>query len=166
MLLQSEEVPFWILDGNLSNSVEDIYGHARQLNPDCIYIDGAYLLTHPKERDRFRRVAENTDLIKRELASLCPVECSWQLNREAAKKKKTEDVGLSEIGYSDAIGQISSVVLGLFQEESVETVAARQVHVMKGRNGEVGKFKTRWDFNYCDFAEIAEEELEQTEFNE
>jgi hypothetical protein len=91
-------------------------------------------------------------------------ECSWQLNREATKKKKNEEVGLSEIGYSDAIGQISSVVLGLFQEESIETVEGRQVHVMKGRNGEVGNFSTRWNFHVCDFTEIDGKTVEEADF--
>src|SRR5579884_542083 len=115
--IEQAEVPFDIVYGKLSSNVESIYAMARQLKPECIYIDGAYLLSHPKERDRYIRVAENATLIKKELASLCPVVCSWQLSREAAKKK-VKDVGLEDIGYSDAIGQLSSLVLSLSKENS------------------------------------------------
>jgi replicative DNA helicase len=162
--LAGAPVPLWVLDGNLSSSVEDIYAIARQVKPDCIYIDGAYLLTHPKEHDRYKRVAENTSLIKKELASLCPVVCSWQFSREAAKKKKIEEVGLDEIGYSNAIGEISSIALGLFQEESVETVKGRVVNILKGRNGETGRFTTNWNFSLMDFSERVEVAFEKIQY--
>jgi replicative DNA helicase len=151
-MLKDAEVPFWLLEGNLYSSVADIQAIARQLKPDAIYIDGAYLLTHPTERDRFQRVAENADLIKKELTPLCPVFCSWQFNRDGAKKK-VKDVGLEHIGYSDAIGQISSVVLGLFEEDSSGTAKQRLVRILKGRNGESGKFATHWNFDSMDFSE-------------
>lgn len=59
------------------------------------------------ERDRFRRVAENADLIKQELASIAPTVVSWQFARSASKKnaKKGEEVTMDDIGYTDAIGQ-------------------------------------------------------------
>jgi replicative DNA helicase len=116
-----------------------------------VMIDGAYLLRHNNSRlDRYTRAAENVELIKRactdqEMISVC----SWQFNREASKKQKKnkgEQGDLEDIGYSDAIGQISSIALSLFQEDSVETMKSRKVQVMKGRNGEVGQFSIAWDF--------------------
>lgn len=161
-----KDKPFWIVDGNLTATVEDVWMLAEQLKPGVIYIDGAYLLKHPRERDRFKRVAENADLIKTTLAKERPVVCSWQFAREAAKKakKKNENVGLEDIGYTDAIGQVSSLVMGLFEEESVETLQSRRIEILKGRNGEVGSFSTRWDFVKMDFQEIAEENLEDLQF--
>jgi replicative DNA helicase len=158
--------PFYVVDGNLAATVEDLWMLARQLMPAAIFIDGAYLVKHPTERDRFRRVAENADLIKSELAPLAPVVCSWQFARSAAKKnlKKGEKAGLDDIGYTDAIGQVSSLVLGLFEEESVETLKQRKVEILKGRNGEVGSFSTRWDFQTMDFSEIVDEEVGELQF--
>jgi len=63
-------------------------------------------------------------------------------------------VGVGEIGYSDAIGQISSIVLGLFQEDSPETIQSRKVNVMKGRNGEIGELRIAWDFIDMDFSQV------------
>lgn len=156
--------PFWIVDMNLAGFVEDIWMLARQLKPDAIFIDGAYLLKHPTERDRFRRVAENADLIKSELCSLVPTVCSWQFAKTASKKKKGEKVTGDDIGYSDAIYQASSIVLGLFEEESVETIKQRRIEVLKGRGGEVGQFRTNWDFNAMDFSEVVEEAVQELQF--
>ena len=122
-------------------------------------VDGAYLVKHPTERDRYRRVAENAELMKKELASIAPVACSWQFAKSAAKKNKKagEKPDLDDIGSSVAIGQVSSIVLGIFEEENVETLKQRRVEVLKGRSGEVGEFRTRWDFNQMHFGEIVEE---------
>jgi len=84
------------------------------------------------------------------------VVCSWQFNRDAAKKfkKKGGDTpDLEDIGYSDAIGQHSSIVLGLLQDENLATAQYRQVHVLKGRGGEQGTFSVLWDFLHSDFGE-------------
>ncbi len=165
--LEGFEVPFWIVDGNLTATVEDIWSLARQLKPEFIVIDGAYLLKHPNKRlNRWDRVAENTELIKAALATDLdvPVFCSWQLNREATKKaKKGQETGLEDIGYSDAIGQISSIVLALDEEDSVETINKRKISVKKGRNGEVGNFYINWDFHNMNFSEIPREQKEESD---
>lgn len=158
--------PFWVMDGNLAATVEDIYMLARQIKPGAIFIDGAYLLKHPSERDRYRRVAENADLIKQELSKICPTVCSWQFAKTAAKKnaKKGEKVGLEDVGYTDAIAQVSSIVLGLFEDESVETIKQRKIDILKGRNGETGEFRTNWRFDTMDFSEIIEEDVSELQF--
>ena len=158
--------PFWVVDGNLTSTVEDIWVLARQLKPAAIFIDGGYLVKHPTERDRYRRVAENADLIKSELAAIAPTVCSWQFAKSAAKKnlKKGDKPTLEDIGYSDAIAQVSSIVLGLFEEESVETLKQRRIEILKGRGGEVGSFRTRWDWVAMDFSEIEDEEVSELQF--
>ena len=163
--LDGFEEPFWIVDGNLTATVEDIWALALQLKPEFIVIDGAYLLKHPNRRlNRWDRVAENAELMKQALATdlNIPVFASWQLNREAAKKaKKGQETGLEDIGYSDAIGQISSIVLALDEEDSVETLKQRKVSVKKGRNGEVGSYYINWDFHNMNFSQIIESVLDE-----
>lgn len=147
----SEKAKMYVVDGNLATNAEDLFELAAMLECRVVFIDGAYLLRHRNIRlDRFSRAAENVELIKRfctdqEMMAFC----SWQFNREASKKQKKgggDHGDLEDIGYSDAIGQISSIALSLFQEESVETMKHRKVQVMKGRNGEVGQFQIAWDF--------------------
>ncbi|WP_232452717.1 DnaB-like helicase C-terminal domain-containing protein, partial [Burkholderia ubonensis] len=155
--MMKEPAKFYVLDGNLAAMVDDIYLLAAQLGCDAVWIDGAYMLKHKNPRlDRFTRVAENVEHIKQATTDLeIPTVCSWQFNREAAKKKANKQkAGLEDIGYSDAIGQISSVVLGLMQEDSVETSQHRIIDVLKGRSGETGQFSIKWDFIGMNFDEV------------
>lgn len=160
-------VPFHVVDGNLAASVADLHALCRQLKPDFVVIDGAYLLTHPTERDRFKRVAENASLIKQHICDLAPTACSWQFARppkssggSGGNQKKPPQTG-DEIGYSDAILQLSSLALGLMQPESAETIKQREVSILKGRNGETGSFTVNWNFDWTtDFSEVTEKEEE------
>lgn len=161
------DVPFYVVDGNLSATVEDAWSLVTALQPDSVYIDGGYLMQHPKERDRFKRVAENCNLMKMTLSPLAPTTVSWQFSRSAApgKKKKGEKPGLEDIGYTDSIGQDSSLVAGISQPESLETYQQREVDILKGRNGEQGKFLTYWDFLKMDFNEIEAVPIDQLNFS-
>ena len=129
--MATEEAKIYVVDGNLATSVEDLFALADMLECRVVFIDGAYLLRHRNVRlDRFTRAAENVELIKRSCTDLEMMAfCSWQFNREATKKQKKgkgEQGDLEDIGYSDAIGQISSIALSLFQEDSVETMKPRR----------------------------------------
>ena len=160
--VQGAKAPLWVIDGNFGATIDDIVLLAQQLKPDSIWIDGGYLVKHPTERDRYRRVAENAELMKRELASIAPTIVSWQFAKQSGGKtknanKNNEKLDLEDIGYSYAIPQVSSIVLGLFEEESVETMQSRVIEILKGRKGEVGRFRTRWDFLKMDFSEVLEE---------
>jgi len=154
-----------MIDGNLTSTPRQIFALAKQLKVDVVFIDGAYLLKNDNPKlDRFTRVAENIEEIKRLTSQLgIPTVCSYQFNRQASKKKSNDAVTLDDIGYSDAIGQISSVVLGLFEEDSVETLNARNVRVLKGRDGAVGQFQVKWDFQNMDFSEVPKVSLLQEE---
>lgn len=160
----------YIVDGNLAATVNDIYQLAGALGCHMVMIDGAYLLKHEDKRlDRFTRVAENVELLKARTTTLqIPTYAAWQFRKDdktqtdkktgaPVKKQKTID----DIGYSDAIAQISSVVLGLEQPETVETLVKRQVTLLKGRDGETGRFWTHWNFDIMDFSEVHETDEEK-----
>lgn len=166
--LENEKGQFYVVDGNLAAYADELYMLAAQLKCAAVFIDGAYLMRHRNPRlDRFTRVAENAELMKTHTTDLeIPTFASWQFNREASKKGKGvlkgQKAGLEDIGYSDAIAQISSIVLGMSQEEGIETMQSRLIDVLKGRNGEVGQFRTQWDFLNMLFDEIMEpEQLEK-----
>jgi len=167
--LATKKNSLWVVDGNLTATVEDIWKLAMQLSPDLIIVDGAYLLRHPNPRiSKFERVSENTEMLKQMVATDLdvPVICSWQFNREATRKlEKNKDAkaGLEDIGYSDAIGQLSSLVLGLTQSESVETLVVREVDILKGRNGETGTFYMNWDFFNMEFSEVNYDPKDKTQ---
>jgi replicative DNA helicase len=161
---KNEVGKLWVLDGNFASTVEDVFALVYQLSPHALMIDGAYLMRHPDPRmDRYRRAEVNMELLKRRAAEFgIPVAQTYQFNRQAAKKqqksKGTEFGGLEDIAFSDSIGQISSVVLGLFEDESVETLKSRQIHVLKGRKGQIGVFRIHWNFHSMDFSQIMDDE--------
>jgi hypothetical protein len=165
---QASESSFWVVDGNMAATVDDVWAIASQLKPDLIAVDGGYLLKHPTERDRYRRVAENADLIKHRLCALAPVVASWQFARPPGKTVKkigpAAVATLDDIGYTDAIGQVSSIVLGVFEEASIETVHQRRIEILKGRSGESGRFFTHWDWWKMDFSEVPEVALSELQF--
>jgi hypothetical protein len=77
-------------------------------------------------------------------------------------------MGLEDIAGADAIGQIASVVLGLLQEESIESLMTKRFEILKGRSGEVGSFDTNWVFdlpgNAMDFSEVPKMSQKPLEF--
>lgn len=158
--LKKGKTPFPIIDGNLTSTVADVRTLTRQFKPDLVIIDGAYLLQHPTERDLFKKVAVNANLIKTQICDLAPTICSWQFARpknQQAKGGKKQAQGLDEFGSSDQIAMLSSLALGIHEDESPETIKSRTISVLKGRNGEEGEFKVKWDFEWTtDFSEIVE----------
>ena len=147
----------YFVDGALSTNVEEVAALIHQYKPDLFVIDGAYLLKHKNARlGRYERVAENIESLKQIAEKYkIPILLSYQFNRKASEKKsKGEEAGLDDIGYSDAIGQISSVVLALKQPDSAETLKQRDVTVLKGRNGgEHTKMAINWEFDKLNFGE-------------
>lgn len=160
--LNQEEGALWIMDGNLAACLDDIYQLAHSLGVQGVLIDGAYLMKHKNAKlDRYQRVAENVERQKQITAELGMWSLdSWQFNRQATakNKKKGEKNALEDIGFSDAIGQISTMVLGFMQDESVATLNGRVLDILKGRNGETGKLNIKWDFQTTDFSEMTAEE--------
>lgn len=157
---KQKDKPFWLVDGNLTTTIDELILLCRQLQPSAVFVDGAYLMRHPNPRiGRFEKQTENAEWLKQRVATdlHIPVVASYQLNREVAKKKKKDGdkAGVEDIYGSDAIGQLSTIVLGLFEEESIETQKRRKVDILKGRNGETGDFLINWDFFGMDFGEIA-----------
>lgn len=145
---------------------------AATLNVDAVYIDGAYLLQSStnKRLSPFERVSTVAHIIKKSTTELdIPSVCSWQFNRDAVGKKKgkgagVEVAGLENIGMSDAIGQLSSIVISMMQEESVETMESRLLTLLKGRDGETGQWRINWDFINMNFDERDEYQKQNLEY--
>lgn len=158
---KQKDKPFWCVDGNLTANVDDLVMLCHQLHPSSVWVDGAYLLRHPNPRlGRWDRMTENAEGLKQRIATdlKTPVVASYQFSKEVSKKKKKGDdskTGSEDIYGSDAVAQLSSVILGLFEEDTVETEIRRKINVLKGRNGEKGEFIINWNFHGMDFSEIA-----------
>lgn len=164
---KGEKGRLWVMDGKLVSTVPQVRAVIRQLGVKSAKLDGAYLFKHEDKRlNKSQRVDANAEMIK-EMAEEegIPVWQSHQFNRDAAKKQKKsggEDKGdLEDIGLSDSIGQLSSTVLGMFQESTVESLIKREMAVLKGRKGQLGKFWINFDWLGMNFTQIMDEELKK-----
>lgn len=165
--LREGDVPFWIVDGELSVTVEDVHLMCRHLRPEAVYVDGAYLLQHPNERlQDHQRIRENCRLLKAMANSLgASLFCTWQFNREASRNRTRQQPGMEHIAGSAAIEEISALILALLEgDDDPLSMLHRTLRVLKGRQGEAGQLKIRWDWNGMDFSEVLPEEDEATGF--
>jgi len=138
--------------------VPELLAISRSLKPDVIYLDGAYLIQHENTRlDRFRKIDAIADQIKTVLCPLAPTLASWQYNKAAAKKKKDDPVTADDVYGSDVIFMVSSILLGIFQADTPETIHRKLIQIQKGRGGEKGEFETCWDFKHMDFSQYVDE---------
>ncbi len=153
------DAPLWVLDAGMATTVPELLAVTRSLKPDVIYLDGAYLIQHENTRlDRFRKIDAVADQIKTILTPLAPTVASWQYNRAASKKKKDDPVTADDVYGSDVIFMVSSLLLGIFQPDTPESIQRKLIEIQKGRGGEKGQFYTQWDFNRMDFSEHFEDE--------
>ena len=157
-LQKAGKPPFIIIDSNLASTVDDVFSMVRMYKPGLAAVDGGYLLTNNYTRGESETVATNCKLIKQRITPLCPTAVTWQFSRKAEELKKGEEPGLQHIGYSDAIGQLSSIALGLWDDDNdtsnVEKMIKKKILIMKGRGGQIGEFFTDWDFERMKFAEF------------
>jgi replicative DNA helicase len=159
--LEDDHDRFWIVDGNLAASIDDVHALVHQTQPDVLYVDGGYLMQARERRiPRYERVSQTLEFLKQEISTNLgvPVLVSYQFNKEGAKAKELEN-----IGGSDTIGQISSIVLALWEKEEneAEFATSKKVDIIKGRNGEQGTFTINWTFDkppFMQFDEIIEDE--------
>ena len=147
--------PFWIVDAGMATTVPELLAVAQMLKPDVIYLDGAYLIQHDNKRlDRFRKIDEVCEQIKHMLSPMAPTIASYQFNKRVSQKKKDDPVSGDDVYGSDTIFQTSSIMLGIFQPDTPETIHCKLIDVLKGRGGEVGQYRTHWDFTRMDFSQV------------
>lgn len=172
-IADSDMPPFYIVNGNLSAKPSEVLALTKQLKPDCVFIDGAYLMQMdtPQTID-WVRIKSTVEECKSTIAQgmSIPVVGSFQFSKPPKKvgKKdpKKDRPTLDDIGGSDAIAQISTMILGLLQDETIDTIERKRIEVLKGRNGEFGYFDINWLFEtwpYMDFTQVKDETDATTE---
>jgi hypothetical protein len=67
---------------------------------------------------------------------------------------------MENIGYTDAIGTHSSIVVGIKEGRPPYQDSRRILELMKGREGERGEFDINYNFAPMDFSEIPLEQQE------
>jgi replicative DNA helicase len=141
------ERPYYILEGSLKSTVEDLGMRVQELRPTVVYVDGAYLMqSRSKSNAKWETVttiAEYQKMIAKDFN--IPVIATWQFNRKGPGS-------LGNISYSDAIGQLASIVCAIMDEKvegggaTVWTQRSYKIlKLLKGREGEKGSMKVLYD---------------------
>ena len=165
MMSIGKDVPFYIIDGELTAKVSDIVMLARQLKPEAIYVDGAYMLQPSKNVKGWEAVVDTARGLKRDIAMSLniPVFASYQFAKSAFKLKKNEELGLHNVAGSQEIPWLASILLGITDEETVENNRRKRIEIMAGRDGQTGDFWINWIFDrypFMDFSEWKEPEID------
>jgi len=141
--IQNDGKYFYLLPGGMFSNVEDIIIITKEMRPDLLVVDGAYLL-RAQSKSWWEKNMDVASMLK----DLCmqqniPIIATYQYNK--GDKGKLED-----IGGGFAIPQIASVVYSFEYErkEDMQSGADIQYRILKltkGRDGESGAVRVLYD---------------------
>jgi replicative DNA helicase len=144
--LAEDDGPFFkILPGGMFANVDEVIIATKELQPDYLVIDGAYLLRIPGWRgNRWDRMIEVTERTKSlSLEENIPIMSTYQF-------KKGESGNLEGIYGGTAMSHAASILLS-FEYERKEDIGApapvqfRILRIVKGRDGEFGTIRILYD---------------------
>jgi len=140
---------------DVTQDVKGILSVANKIDlyrPDIVLIDGMYLLSDDgRSTSRWESISNiSRGLKKLAQSKKIPVIATTQFNR-AADEVKMDKVTLSNLGFSDSIGQDADVVLGLFRTRDMEMNNEMRVRMLKIREGEPKDFTLHWDLRRMEF---------------
>lgn len=150
--LEKLENPFYVMQGSLKSTVEDLALVIQEKRPSCVYIDGAYMLrTRERFRSRWERIAEVAEYLKMMATEFnLPITSTYQFSRKGSGS-------IDHIGGSDEIGKLASIVCGLTpsEREGAKGVVYNYLSILKGREGEQGVIEIEYDFNRMTISQVA-----------
>lgn len=158
---------YHFVEGQFKSDVQDVEGMVKSLRPHLVLVDAGYLLKMRRStaRQRWELITDIAAALKN-IATTCmvPLVVSFQFNREVRRGAATAD--MANIQLADAIGQLASVAIGLFEPRDSESVAAgrrRLIKVIGGREGEgdIEDFEIEWDWRRMNFDEISEPDYQR-----
>ena len=140
--------PYYIMKGSLATSLESVILQIREKDPDCIYIDGTYLLkpSDIKGKSTFEQVSAGVTMLKSLAQELNkPIVTTYQI------KRKTSG-GLEDVYQTDVVAQLSSIVLRVRNAEDATgeegawtALQYKTIEILKGREGERGGILVMFD---------------------
>lgn len=155
--LQNNPIPFKVMRSSLTTTLEDVIIQVKEMKPDLVCIDGAYLLksANQKNNNKFEIVSNSSETLKALAQEVDrPVVATYQIKRKTAGN-------IDDIYMSDSIAQISSIVLSLkevdpavIETEDADTIKKyRVMELLKGREGESGKLLINYDMDRMNISE-------------
>lgn len=151
---------FHLMSVGMGSTVDNVINLIHELGPDIVYIDGVYLLKPSevgKNASRVEKVTGVYDELKGANLSLeIPFVVTTQFSRQAGKGGK--EGTLETIGYADAIGTHSSIVVAIKPGPTANPRESRYLEFLKGREGEDGQVAINFKFAPLDMEEFTPEQ--------
>lgn len=153
---------FRVFSVGMNSRVNAIEAFCQEFGPSIVFVDGGYLLRPtdaPKNANRIERITGVFDELKGlTLEADIPFVVTSQFNRQAGKGGK--EGSLETVGYTDAIGTHSSIVVAIKTGPTENPFASRNFEFLKGREGESGEIAINFKFAPIDMSEFTLEEQE------
>ncbi len=148
---------FVLVSGNLTKSVDVVDALIQEYTPDVVYIDAQYLM-QPSDKKGGLKKFELLDKVGVEIQQMSiarsiPIHQSVQFNREQATNSPGD---LRNIGGTDTVGQISSLVIAISEGAPPDERTRRVYEILKNREGPLSRITANFLFNPLDFSEIEE----------
>lgn len=156
---------FKLFSVGMNSKVQAVESLMQEFSPTVVFIDGVYLL-RPTDAARNANRTDKIAGVYDELKALTldagvPIVVTTQFNRQAGKGGK--DGSLENIGYTDAIGTHSSIVVALKDGPTENPRDSRTFDFLKGREGESGTVAINFKFAPLNMDEMTEEEVTEEE---
>lgn len=155
---EAEGKSFTIYHGSLFTTVDKLAAKISEINPDVLFVDGAYLLKLSRgSRGLWETVSESASFLKDvALTRNIPVIATYQLNREGVGKKG----GADNMMYSDTMSQLASLAFILKKVEEGTSGEAttwgsslkRILKIDRDRDGESAEVEVELSFGKKPFA--------------
>lgn len=159
-------LPYYFISGRFRKDLNAIRALVNSIKPSAVYIDGGYLvkITGSERMARWERMTDVAEgLAELAIQTNLPFIVTFQFTKEVDKlvgsKKRVE---LGNLQLADAIAQVASLVVGIFEDEveseNTYTSTRRRLEIIGGRELERGgECLINWDFQRMNFDEIHEE---------
>lgn len=153
---------FKLFSVGMKSNVSAIEALIQEFGPTFVVIDGVYLLK-PTDLQRNMSQRDKVTAVYDELKGLAleadlPFLLTTQFNRQAGKGGR--EGTLETIGFSDAIGTHSSIVVAVKDGPTEDPKASRTFDFLKGREGESGEVAINFKFAPVNMNEMTPEERE------
>jgi replicative DNA helicase len=134
------------------SSIADIEQKAVEVDATTVFVDSVYLFNADStdrpgsETQRRMAVSQRSKLAAQTLG--IPVIVSTQAGR---KKAGIPAADLDNIEWSNAFAQDADVVLMITKDEIDRELGRLKMHILKSRDGDIGKANIKTDFEYMQF---------------
>ena len=134
------------IEGRINYSIKDVKAKIKEYKPDAVFIDGAYMLRGvTPTKSRWEMNMEVMEGLKQlAMTENITVISTFQFDQKQKSKSVATIMG------GQAIGQLASIVIGIENEEitsSLDGVTYNTLTLYKGREGETGSIRLRYNMN-------------------